>query len=171
MGRKGSDSLHAPSSSAEKVVDDSQVRTVLIVDDHEDVRHILRLLFEVEDFRVVGEAADGDQAIELAREHQPAFVILDYLMPDMSGDQTARWIRLVDPEARIIAVSGVIRDAPNWAESFVSKTDVADLIRLPETLVAQPSGKTKSQVVSRAGRLGDKLARTQARGWFHRQSA
>jgi hypothetical protein len=46
----------------------------------------------------------------------------------------------VDPGARIIAVSGVIREPPSWAEAFVSKTDVIDLIQLPETLVAQAPG-------------------------------
>ena len=75
-------------------------------------------------------------------------MILDYLMPNMSGEQSARWIRLMDPGARIIAVSGVIREPPSWAEAFVSKTDVIDLIQLPETLVAQAPGGTDYQAVS-----------------------
>jgi CheY-like chemotaxis protein len=148
MSRKGSPTFPAANSSPAEAVDDGRSRTVLIVDDHDDVRHMLRLLFEVDDFRVVGEAADGDQALDLAREHQPAFVILDYSMPNMSGEQTARWIHLVDPEARIIAVSGVIRDPPSWAEAFVSKTDVVDLIQLPETLVAHTSIHASHQAVS-----------------------
>jgi CheY-like chemotaxis protein len=130
--------FEATSSSADPA-ETREGRTVLIVDDHDDVRHMLRLLFEVEDFRVVGEAADGDEALDLAREYQPAFVILDYLMPNMTGEQTAKWIHLVDPGAHIIAVSGVIRETPSWAEAFVSKSDVVELIQLPETLMAQAS--------------------------------
>ena len=147
MSRRGSEALPATSSSPEGV-DVRANRTILIVDDHEDVRHMLRLLFEVEDFRVVGEAANGDQALDMAREHQPAFVILDYLMPNMTGEQTARWIHLVDPDARIIAVSGVLREAPDWAEGFVSKSDVVELIQLPETLLAQGSRAADHQAAS-----------------------
>ena len=61
ISRKGSRTFPATSPSPAEAVDDRRSRTVLIVDDHADVRHILRLLFEVKDFRVVGEAANGDQ--------------------------------------------------------------------------------------------------------------
>lgn len=65
--------------------------------------------------------------------------ILDYLMPNMTGEQTAKWIHLVDPGAHIIAVSGDVHEPPSWAEAFVRKTDVVELIQLPETLMAQAS--------------------------------
>lgn len=70
---------------------------VLIADDHEVVRDGLRLILETEeDFQVVGEAADGAQAVQLTGELQPQVVLMDLRMPGMDGltaiDQIrARW--------------------------------------------------------------------------------
>jgi CheY-like chemotaxis protein len=131
--RVARDSSSAEHTSSEEL----RSKTVLIVDDDEDIRRTLALLFELEEFQVVGQAANGDQALAMARRHQPAFVILDYLMPNMTGEEAARWIRLVDPEARIIAVSAIIRSAPDWSDAFVSKRNVLDVVELPERLLAE----------------------------------
>jgi DNA-binding NarL/FixJ family response regulator len=63
--------------------------TVLIVDDHPTFRKFARRLLEEEGFAVVGEAHDGAAAIEVARELQPAAVLLDVLLPDRSGLEVA----------------------------------------------------------------------------------
>lgn len=54
--------------------------TVLIVDDDDNIRHLLRLLFEMSDFAVVGEASNGLDAVRLAIKHTPRFVVLDYMI-------------------------------------------------------------------------------------------
>src|SRR5215208_2903784 len=60
-------------------------RTVLIVDDHAAFRRSARRLLEAEGFQVVGEAADGTDALAKARELRPELVLLDVLLPDVDG--------------------------------------------------------------------------------------
>ena len=67
--------------------------TVLLVDDHPIVRQGLHLLLDgQEDMRIVGEAGDGQTAIDLVRELQPDVVIMDITMPGLSGVDATRQI-------------------------------------------------------------------------------
>jgi DNA-binding NarL/FixJ family response regulator len=59
--------------------------TVLIVDDHPSFRATARVLLESEGYDVVGEAADGAEALDRARELEPDLVLLDVNLPDMDG--------------------------------------------------------------------------------------
>ena len=71
---------------------------VLIVDDHTVVRQGLRFLLQQEaDIEVVGEAADGNEAIEAVREQVPAVVLLDLLMPNTDGLSALRVIKRISP--------------------------------------------------------------------------
>ncbi len=70
--------------------------TVLVVDDDSDTRFILRMILETRGFKIV-EAARGETALELASEHNPDVVILDWAMPTLSGIEVAR--RLLEPAA------------------------------------------------------------------------
>jgi DNA-binding NarL/FixJ family response regulator len=63
--------------------------TVLIVDDHPTFRRFARRLLEEAGFDVVGEAKDGAEAIEAARDLSPQAVLLDVLLPDRSGLEIA----------------------------------------------------------------------------------
>jgi CheY-like chemotaxis protein len=105
-------------------------KTILLVDDDEDVRHALRLLFEFEGYEVVGEAGDGMEAVALARQLQPNFVVLDYLMPKMSGDKTAAVLRGISPESRIVAFSAVLDRKPEWADAFLNKERISEIAPL-----------------------------------------
>lgn len=60
-------------------------KTVLIVDDHPSFRITARALLEAEGFEVVGEAADGEGAIEAAKRLKPDLMLLDVQLPDMDG--------------------------------------------------------------------------------------
>ena len=83
---------------------------VLLVDDADDVRLLLRsLLRSAAGYTVVGEAADGREAIELCRTHQPDLVLLDLAMPVMDGLQALPHIRAVAPDARVVVLSGFDR--------------------------------------------------------------
>lgn len=112
-------------------------RSVLIVDDNADIRHILRLLFETNEFTIVGEAESGVGVLDLVREKRPAFVLLDMRMPDLSGDQIAEAIRVSAPDTRIVAFSAYLREQPPWADAFLNKDRINQIPTLLRDLVAE----------------------------------
>ena len=71
------------------------IHTILIVDDNADCRLMLRTILEMRNFRIV-EAADGNQALDLAREIRPDLILMDVRMPDLDGFETARRLRVID---------------------------------------------------------------------------
>jgi DNA-binding NarL/FixJ family response regulator len=79
---------------------------VLLCDDCEPVRELVRLVLEVEGIQVVGEAGDGGAAIEEAGRCQPDVVLLDLSMPAMDGLEALPEIRRVAPQARVVVLSG-----------------------------------------------------------------
>ena len=80
--------------------------TVLLVDDHSLVRRGFRRLLEDEpDMDVVGEAGDGDQAIQMARDLNPKVVVMDCALPGTNGLQATRRIIEDRPEAAVLMLS------------------------------------------------------------------
>ena len=104
--------------------------TVLIVDDDDEIRDLLALLFEGEDFEIVGEASDGANAVAMAASQRPDFIVLDYMMPGMKGDETARLLRAIAPDSRIVAFSAVLTEKPEWADGFLDKSRVTEIAPL-----------------------------------------
>ena len=79
---------------------------VLIVDDHTVVRQGLRFLLQQEaDIEVVGEAADGSEAIEAVREQVPSVVLLDLLMPNTDGLTALRVIKRISPATQVVILT------------------------------------------------------------------
>jgi DNA-binding NarL/FixJ family response regulator len=79
---------------------------VLLADDHALVRQGFRMILgSQEDFVVVGEAANGLEAVELAQELQPEVVVIDVSMPELNGIEATRRIGEVSPRSRVIALS------------------------------------------------------------------
>lgn len=106
--------------------------SVMIVDDSDDIRKLLRILFERDNFDIVGEADSGVGVLPLVLKSQPDFVILDLRMPRLNGEQTAEAIRLSAPHTRIVAFSAFLSEQPPWADAFVNKdriSEMPDLIR------------------------------------------
>jgi PAS domain S-box-containing protein len=79
--------------------------TVLIADDHQMMREGLRSLLERQNFEIVGEARDGEEAMRIARETTPDVVIMDIEMPVMDGVEATRQINAELPEIKIIGLS------------------------------------------------------------------
>jgi two-component system, NarL family, response regulator LiaR len=85
---------------------------LLIVDDHTIVRHgLVAILAEVQDIQVVGEASDGDFAIDQCRKHCPDVVLMDIRMPRKGGIEATRLIRVMCPAAQIIAITSYMVEA------------------------------------------------------------
>lgn len=88
-----------------------EIRT-LIVDDQPDVRLLVRLVIEVanEGLVVSGEAAGGQEALERLEDDDPVVVVLDQMMPDMNGLETATRIRARRPRQVIVLCSAYLDD-------------------------------------------------------------
>jgi len=79
---------------------------VMIVDDHDMVRSGLSVFLEAfDDLELVGEAADGQEAIHLCSELQPHVVLMDLVMPEMDGVAATQAIRRANPTVQIIALT------------------------------------------------------------------
>jgi DNA-binding NarL/FixJ family response regulator len=79
---------------------------VLLADDHRIVREGLRSLLESQpDMQVVAEAADGRQAVEMARDVSPDVVVMDVAMPQLNGIEATRQIAADEPGMKVVALS------------------------------------------------------------------
>jgi len=81
---------------------------VMVVDDTEHVRAMLVDILQLYGFEVVGQAADGNEAVPLAAEHRPDVIVMDYKMPGKDGVQTTREIRESIPDQRVVLYSAFI---------------------------------------------------------------
>jgi DNA-binding NarL/FixJ family response regulator len=102
--------------------------TILIVDDNQSVRNFLtRILQRGREFRVVGEAEDGWQALELARTLSPDLILMDLAMPRVNGLEATRRIKVERPGTKVIILTwyeeDVYRQAAtqSGADAFLRK--------------------------------------------------
>lgn len=113
---------------------------VMVVDDHQIVRQGLVALINTEtDLTVVAEGADGQQAVELFRQHQPDVTLMDLRMPVLGGVEATKLIRQTAPTARIIVLTtfdgdeDIYRALQSGAQSYllkgVSFEDLTEAIR------------------------------------------
>ncbi len=85
---------------------------ILLVDDHSVVRKGLRTFLSYDpELEVVGEAADGNEALTKARELKPDVVVMDLLMPGMDGIAATAAIRRELPDTEVLALTSVLEDA------------------------------------------------------------
>lgn len=85
-------------------------KRILIVDDSFYMRTMLRNILTDAGYEVAGEAATGQQALQLARETRPDLVTLDVILPDNTGLDVLKGIRAEQPAQRIVMVSAVGQD-------------------------------------------------------------
>lgn len=85
---------------------------ILIVDDHSVVRQGLRMFLALEpEIEVIGEAANGQEALAMVERLQPDVVLMDLLMPVMDGITAIQMIRRDFPDTEVIALTSVLEDA------------------------------------------------------------
>jgi CheY-like chemotaxis protein len=102
--------------------------TVLLVDDDEAIREVLRIYAECNGLTVVGEAVSGRDAVELAARLQPDVIVLDQEMPDMTGLDALPRLRRRVPRAVIIFYTSGIASVKDdalalGATAFVTKAE------------------------------------------------
>ena len=107
--------------------------SVVLADDHNIVRRGLKTLLEFEpDFRVVGEAGNGLDALELVRRLQPNVLVIDLMMPGMNGLAVARQVNVHSPQTRVVVLSMYANEAyvlealRTGAKAYVLKESTAD---------------------------------------------
>jgi CheY-like chemotaxis protein/anti-sigma regulatory factor (Ser/Thr protein kinase) len=114
---------------------------VLLVDDVVEVRRLVRTSLRFRGgFEVVGEAADGAEAVLLASRHRPDVVVLDLGLPDLAGREVLSRIRDAVPDAKVVVFSGLETEDRSWfdqnAAGFVVKdADLGYLVELLESVV------------------------------------
>jgi DNA-binding NarL/FixJ family response regulator len=108
---------------------ESQIR-VLIVDDHSGVRTgIKNLLQKAKDMVVVGEGANGADAVELVATRNPDILLLDIELPDQRGDKVMRHIHNTQPDMKVLAVSSysdrdyILGMLENGASGYITKDE------------------------------------------------
>lgn len=79
--------------------------SVVVVDDDSMMREMLKLILLSEDYPVIGEASNGQDAIALCAMHKPGLVLLDINMPKMDGLQALEEIRKISPASIVLMVS------------------------------------------------------------------
>jgi len=111
--------------------------SILLADDHQIVRQGLRALLEVEgDLHVVGEAADGLEAVQMVERLQPDVLLVDVMMPGLSGLEATRQVRERFPKTQVVVLSMhsneayVLQALRNGALAYVLKdSSSADLVK------------------------------------------
>jgi DNA-binding NarL/FixJ family response regulator len=114
---------------------------ILIVDDYEPWRRYVRsVLASDPDLEILGESADGLDAIKQSEELQPGLVLLDIQLPSINGLEVARQIGVVSPETKVLFLSStqsveVMREALKFGAGFVMKTDAeCDLLAIVQAI-------------------------------------
>lgn len=103
---------------------------VLIVDDSVQVRNLVRMMLEKEPgFTVVGEAGDGGQAIQAARDLRPDAVVLDIAMPVLDGVEALPHIQAINPACNIVLFS--TEDSTSERITHLLRTNKAEFVAKP----------------------------------------
>ena len=89
----------------------SRKTTILLVDDHEVVRQGLRAYLDAQpDFRVIGEASSGEEAVKAASEYLPDVMLMDLVMSGIGGVEATRRVKDITPRTQIVVLTSYHQD-------------------------------------------------------------
>ena len=120
-------------------------KTILVVDDTENLRTLVKSYLTQEGFRVLT-AADGRQALFLARDEKPDLILLDLMMPGIDGFGVLEWVKEHQPQIEVIVITGfatvskAVSAMKQGAFDFVGKPFTPDYIRI---VVSRAADKIK----------------------------
>lgn len=108
---------------------------LVVVDDYRKIRKsIINILKTEKDIEVVGEAANGKQAIKLAVSQKPDVMLLDIELPDQRGTMVMRQLHSIQPDLKVLAVSGysdsqfVTQMKENGASGYITKDKISAML-------------------------------------------
>ena len=119
----------------------SNISRIMLVDDHEVVRQGFKFFIDVvEELELIGEATNGEEAVELARELKPDVILMDIVMPKLNGTEATRQIMAHNDAIKIIALTSyndnaqLVQDtlkagAVGYFFKDISVTDLTEAIR------------------------------------------
>ena len=123
-----------------------QKRRILVIDDGDSVRDVIRIFLEHAGFEVCGEAGDGMEAIEQARKLKPDLIVLDLAMPRMNGAEAATVLSQTMPDIPIVLLTlyqNVLGSALTSAVTVKAVVDKTDgMGRLVECIRSLLGGQT-----------------------------
>jgi DNA-binding NarL/FixJ family response regulator len=133
---------------------------VLLVDDHKIMRDgIKAILGRAEDFRVVGEAETGTDAVQFVKKHKPDMVLMDIGLPGLNGVETTAEILRHHPDCRVVVLSmyddehSVVSAIRSGARAFILKrasdTDLVDALRIVSRGGSYLSPQVSDRLLSR----------------------
>lgn len=145
---------------------------IVIVDDHQLFREGVKRILEMEeDFKVVGEGADGGEAALLAEEHKPDVLLMDINMPNITGVSAAENVISVSPTTRVIMLSihddegYVYRTLRSGASGYLLKemgtSDLVDAVRVVASGGAYIHPKVTGKLIEEFRRLSEQEGSTE----------
>jgi NarL family two-component system response regulator LiaR len=144
-----------------EIIPEQRIIRVMLVDDHEMVRRgLIDFLKVYKDFLLVGEAADGEEAIRVCDAVNPDVILMDLVMPKMNGVESARVILNRHPKIHIIALSSyddeqlvpaaLAAGAVSFLQKNVTMNELADAIRMAMDGISTMSNQAMQYLVAAA---------------------
>lgn len=141
---------------------------LVLADDHRMLREGLRRSMTEEGFSVVGEAADGDEAVRLCADLRPDVVLMDVTMPDVDGVQATARIRSANPDTRVVMLtmhadeaviaSAIRAGASGYLVKDCSTDEIAEAVRLAADDEAALSPGLAASMLNEVRKLDDAVA-------------